>query len=54
MTVGQSVRRASHAPACATPLIVGLGILSTPLQGASIVLAVGVLVAEQAPLVRLG
>jgi len=34
-----------HAPACATTLIVSLGLLSTPRQGALIVLAVAVLVA---------
>ncbi|WP_336336452.1 HPP family protein [Haloarcula brevis] len=34
-----------HAPACATTLIVSLGLLSTPLQVAVIVVSVGVLVA---------
>lgn len=33
-----------HPPACATTLIVSLGVLSTPLEGAVIVLAVVVLV----------
>ena len=34
-----------HAPACATTLIVSLGLLSTPIQVAVIVVGVGVLVA---------
>ena len=51
-TAGMAVTDTGHAPACATTLIVGLGILSTPLQGAVILLAVGVLVAEQALLTR--
>ncbi|KAA9399621.1 HPP family protein [Haloarcula sp. CBA1130] len=37
-----------HAPACATTLIVSLGLLSTPLQVTTIVLGVGVLVAFHA------
>ncbi|NLV13270.1 HPP family protein [Haloarcula argentinensis] len=37
-----------HAPACATTLIVSLGLLSTPLQVAVIVVGVGVLVAFHA------
>ena len=37
-----------HAPACATTLIVSLGLLSTPLQVAIIVVGVGVLVAFHA------
>lgn len=53
-TAGMTVTDTGHAPACATTLIVGLGILSTPLQGAIILLAVGVLVGEQALLHRLG
>jgi hypothetical protein len=36
---------ANHAPACATTLIVSLGLLSTPLQAAIIVASVVVLVA---------
>ncbi|WP_417936268.1 HPP family protein [Haloarcula onubensis] len=53
-TAGMTVTDTGHAPACATTLIVGLGILSTPLQGAIILLAVAVLVAEQTLLDRLG
>jgi membrane protein DedA with SNARE-associated domain len=34
-----------HAPACATTLIVALGLLAAPLEGVVILLAVGVLVA---------
>ncbi|GGK57030.1 HPP family protein [Haloarcula sebkhae] len=37
-----------HAPACATTLIVSLGLLSTPLQVAVIIVGVGVLVAFHA------
>jgi len=37
-----------HAPACATTLIVSLGLLSTPLQVTTIVVGVGVLVAFHA------
>ncbi|GCF13926.1 hypothetical protein Harman_18610 [Haloarcula mannanilytica] len=37
-----------HAPACATTLIVSLGLLSTPLQVATIVVGVGILVAFHA------
>lgn len=37
-----------HAPACATTLIVSLGLLTTPLQLAGIVASVGVLVAADA------
>ena len=51
-TAGMTVTDTGHAPACATTLIVGLGILSTPLQGAVILLAVGALVVEQALLTR--
>jgi len=51
-TAGMTVTDTGHAPACATTLIVGLGILSTPLQGVVIVLAVGVLVGEQTLLTR--
>ena len=53
-TAGMALTDTGHAPACATTLIVGLGILAAPLQGAIIVLAVGVLVAEQALLARFG
>lgn len=52
-TAGMSLTDTSHAPACATTLIVGLGILSTPLQGAIMLLAVAVLVTEQELLERL-
>lgn len=53
-TAGMTVTDTGHAPACATTLIVGLGILSTPLQGGIMLLAVGVLVGEQALLQRFG
>lgn len=53
-TAGMTVTDTGHAPACATTLILGLGILSTPLQAAIMLLAVGVLVGEQALLHRLG
>lgn len=49
-TAGMAVTDTGHAPACATTLIAGLGILSTPAQTAVMVLAVLVLVAEQAVL----
>ena len=52
-TAGMAATDTGHAPACATTLIVGLGILSTPLQGAIMLVAVGVLVAEQGALDRL-
>ncbi|WP_262178856.1 HPP family protein [Haloarcula laminariae] len=53
-TAGMALTDTGHAPACATTLIVGLGILAAPLEGAIIVLAVGVLVAQQALLTRFG
>jgi len=37
-----------HAPACATTLIVSLGLLSTPIQAAIVVVSVVVLVAVHA------
>ena len=43
----------NHAPACATTLIVSLGLLSTPLQVAIIVASVVVLVAVHAAVLRL-
>ncbi|WP_324664762.1 HPP family protein [Haloarcula sediminis] len=52
-TAGMALTDTGHAPACATTLIVGLGILAAPRQGAIIVLAVGALVAQQALLTRL-
>lgn len=45
-TAGMLASDTGHAPACATTLIVGLGILSSPLEGGVIVLAVGVLAAQ--------
>ncbi|WP_129112745.1 HPP family protein [Halegenticoccus tardaugens] len=42
-TAGMTWTEAIHPPACATTLIVSLGILSTPLDGAIIVVAIGVL-----------
>ncbi|MFC6756522.1 MULTISPECIES: HPP family protein [Haloarcula] len=52
-TAGMALTDTGHAPACATTLIVGLGIIAAPLEGAIIMLAVGVLVGEQALLNRL-
>lgn len=52
-TAGMLATDTGHAPATATTLIVGLGILSTPLQGAIMLVAVAVLVAEQELLERL-
>lgn len=43
---------AVHAPACATTLIVSLGLLSTPLQAAVIVASVAVLVGIHALVIR--
>jgi hypothetical protein len=43
----------NHAPACATTLIVSLGLLSTPFQAAVIVVSVVVLVAVHLLVVRL-
>ena len=45
--------RTVHAPACATTLIVSLGLLSTPVQVGIIVVSVGILVAFHAAVVRL-
>ena len=45
-TAGMLATDTGHAPACATTLIVGLGILSKPMEGAIVLLAVGVLTAE--------
>ncbi len=42
-----------HAPACATTLIVSLGLMSTPADGAVIVFAICCLVAVQRTLLRL-
>ncbi|WP_435118128.1 HPP family protein [Halolamina sp. C58] len=39
-----------HAPACATTLIVALGLLSTPTEGAIVLVAIAVLVAADAVL----
>jgi hypothetical protein len=52
-TVGMLATDTGHAPACATTLIVSLGILSSPLEGAVIVLAVVVLLVEHELLIRL-
>ena len=43
-----------HAPACATTLIVSLGILSSPVEGVIVVLAVAALLAEHELLLRVG
>jgi hypothetical protein len=53
-TAGMLVTDTGHAPACATTLIVSLGILTTPRAAVLIVLAVVVLVAEQELLRRAG
>ncbi|SFR85584.1 HPP family protein [Halomicrobium zhouii] len=52
-TVGMLATDTGHAPACATTLIVSLGILSSPLEGAIIVLAVVALLVEHELLLRL-
>ncbi|WP_254272993.1 HPP family protein [Haloarcula marina] len=52
-TAGMLLTDTGHAPACATTLIVGLGILTSPVEGAIIVAAVGVLVVENELLDRL-
>ena len=52
-TAGMLATDTSHAPACATTLIVGLGILSAPLEGAIILLSVGALTVEHELLGRL-
>ena len=44
-TAGMVATDLRHAPACATTLIVGLGLLSTPFEGAVVVVAVVLLVA---------
>jgi CBS-domain-containing membrane protein len=50
--VGMLEFRVRHPPACATTLIVALGLLSTPFEGVLIVVAVLVLVGLQAAVVR--
>lgn len=52
-TAGMLATDTGHAPACATTLIVALGILSTPVQGVIIVGAVVALLAEHEFLLRL-
>ncbi len=52
-TAGMLATDTGHAPACATTLIVSLGILSAPLEGAIIVVAVTVLLIQQELLSRL-
>lgn len=52
-TAGMLATDTGHAPACATTLIVSLGILSSPLEGAIILLAVTGLLAEHELLLRL-
>jgi CBS-domain-containing membrane protein len=44
-TAGMVATDLRHAPACATTLIVGLGLLSTPFEGVVVVVAVILLVA---------
>lgn len=51
-TAGMVATDTGHAPACATTLIVSLGILTTPRAALLIVVAVVVLVAENAALLR--
>nr|WP_225870729.1 hypothetical protein [Halosegnis rubeus] len=41
-----------HAPACATTLIVSLGLLTTPREAAVVMLAVGALLATEVGLRR--
>lgn len=53
-TAGMLVTDLRHAPACATTLIVGLGLLSTPLGGGIIVVAIAALVTVEAGLTRIG
>lgn len=53
-TVGMLATDTGHAPACATTLIVGLGILSTPVEGGIVVVAVAALVVEHELLLRVG
>jgi CBS-domain-containing membrane protein len=53
-TAGMVATDTGHAPACATTLIVSLGILTTPRAALLIVVAVVVLVAEQRVLDRVG
>ncbi|MFC6863542.1 HPP family protein [Halomicroarcula sp. GCM10025817] len=50
-TAGMRATDTGHAPACATTLIVGLGILPSLREGVIILLAVGVLTVEQSLLV---
>lgn len=47
-TTGMIATDLQHAPACATTLIVALGLLSTPWEGVTVVAAVAVLVAVDA------
>jgi hypothetical protein len=49
-TLGMRAVSVPHAPACATTLIVSLGLLSTPLELVGIVASVGALVAANAAL----
>jgi len=53
-TAGMVATDTGHAPACATTLIVSLGILTTPRAALLIVVAVVVLVVEQRVLDRIG
>jgi hypothetical protein len=53
-TFGMRALGVSHAPACATTLIVSLGLLTTPLQLAGVVASVGALLAADAAIDRVG
>ncbi|WP_323674701.1 HPP family protein [Halorubellus sp. PRR65] len=53
-TFGMRALGVSHAPACATTLIVSLGLLTTALQLAGVVASVGALLAADAAIGRLG
>ncbi|MFB6220614.1 MAG: HPP family protein [Halolamina sp.] len=51
-TAGMVAADYRHAPACATTLIVGLGLLPSPVDGAIILAAVVLLVASQSAMTR--
>lgn len=51
-TAGMVASDYRHAPACATTLIVSLGLLTTPREAAVVMLAVGALLATEAGLRR--
>jgi CBS-domain-containing membrane protein len=51
-TTGMVATGYRHAPACATTLIVGLGLLPSPVDGGIILVAVALLVASQSLITR--